>query len=268
MKKYNKKIALILALSIVLALGIPALAAQTEINGSYMDAASHEIHVLVTGQVNAFLNPNKYPVDVYGNGADAELVGTLNAGQVVTRPIVGVNLGNGSVSVKASVNSALKGKFKFATSAPKDTAKTINGYVYLEAAQPTTTLGFDSDNDFSSSAYGKFDGSAVVNAMNATKWKENVDKKTPGVVILKKGTVAGKDELVTLKPAVDGEPVAESYFLARLTGTLGKGDPEKADKGKAWSQTDGFDAIITWSFSTASASTPPPPPLPLLLKLS
>lgn len=253
MKKYNKKIALILALAVVLALAIPALAAQTEINGSYMDAASNEIHVIVTGQVNAFLNPEGYKADVYGNSGDT-VVGTLNSSAVVSRPIVGVNLGNGNVAVKASVNSALKGKFKFATSAPKDTAKTINGLVYLEVSQPTSALGFDATYaDTAKTAYGKFDGASVVKAMNDWKHKETIDKKATDIVILKKGLVSGKESLVTLTAANNGVPVANSYFLARLDGVLGKGDPSK--EGKGWSANDGFDAVITWTFSTAPAAS-------------
>ena len=287
MKKYNKKIALILALSLTLALAIPALATSTNISGSYSPTGTQQINVVVSGgsTVEAILNPGGFTADIYKTSADATVdkttvVGSLNAsGDITTKPIIGVNLGGSTVAVKASVTSTLKGKFKFGSSVPSQTSTT--GMIFLEAlaldpkVKTEYELGYDTTG---AGTYYNFDGAKVVSALNNWKhpelMKELFDTKTPAgkaektaftkwfndkkktnqyvdrdhrdqgyrdeIVVLKKGTVESKQQVCTVP--------ANAYYVARLSGRIGKGD--KTKQGKAWTENDGFGAYIIWTFQT------------------
>ena len=183
MKKYSKKIALIVALTLVLAMAVPAFAAQTNITGSYMAQGTQVINVVVSGgsTVKAFLNPKGYEADVYANEHDtgADAIGQLKpSGDITTMPIVGVNLGASKVKVRAAVTSTLVGNFKFASSAPSPT--TTSGLVFLEAKalgkgseNASYALDYDASGDkwTDSERYDAFDGNKVLEILNG--WNDN-----------------------------------------------------------------------------------------------
>lgn len=290
MKKYSKKIALILALAMTLALAIPALAAQTNISGSYSATGTQVINVAVSGgsTVKAFLNPKGFAANVYENGSDT-VIGSLDpSGDITTMPIVGVNMGGSPVKVRAAVTSTLNGNFKFASSAPSQ--KSTSGLIFLEALalDPAKDVAYNLDYDTAKTGAGRyddFDGAKVLNVLN--NWQDNNDwlnndltdsdekkdfsrefgalKKTnkkaddfrtsgkylDEIVVLKKGTVESKQQLCTLPTAEQNK----TYFIARLSGRLGDGDPTKP--GKYWTSNDGFGASIIWTFQTTEPEKDP-----------
>lgn len=172
MKKHNKKIALILALALTLALAIPALANQTNIQGSYTATGKQVIKVEITGSSNvkAYLNPNGW--DAYLVKKDTGEWDTSTwlkpSGDITTMPIVGVSTGESAVAVRAAVTSTQAGKFKFASSAPSQ--KQTSGLIWLEAK----ALGRSSENSAynlkadatTKSKYYELDAAKVANALN------------------------------------------------------------------------------------------------------
>lgn len=306
MKKHNKKIALILALALTLALAVPALANQTNIQGSYTATGKQVINVAITGSSNvkAFLNPNGW--DAYLVGKDAETC-VHPSGDITTMPIVGVSKGESAVAVRAAITSTQTGKFKFASSAPSE--KSTSGVIWLEAKalgrsseNPAYNLAKDTNT---TKVYNDLDAVKVANALNewglvwmkttgkgvnkvttpVEDWinfnlfkkgadatdeekqqtkdfksafsalkKTNQKAKTDAekaayptgyldeVVVLKKGTAESKQQLCIVPAASEANP---NYFIARLSGRLGKGDTTFA---KAWNSNDGFGASIIWTF--------------------
>lgn len=254
MKKYTKKIALILALALSLAIAIPALASETTIDGSY---ELSDIQVIVPQVGTATLNPYKLPVKIYADDADpandvqGTLIGTMTTpGQIATRPLVGVNMSEIDLNVGATVSGTTTGKFKFATSAPKDSATTNTGLVYLEVKQAGRDLGYSTTAD-ATTVSGGFNGSDVLAELNGWAHKTAYDAKGTDVITVGKKEVS-KSEMCKILKGIDNDgddeidtPDAKGYFVARLDGSIVK-KPKKA-----WSEGDGFSVKVVWDFEPA-----------------
>ena len=294
MKKYSKKVALILALALTLAMAIPALATQTNIQGAYTATGDQVINVAISGgsTVRAMLNPGGFTADIYDIEGDVEsgVIGRLEpSGEITTMPIVGINMGGSPVKIRATVTGALNGNFKFASSVP--TQKSTTGLVFLEAmALPTGKDAYNLEADVSddygypqitynrqktlqvlndwehswidqdlykTGTEGRAEKKVFTDGFNALKKTNQWTNNTRGdadyhkyykneIVVLKKGVAESKQQLCTVAAAKgEGE---YGYFVARLSGRVGAGDPDKA--GKYWTENDGFGASIIWTFQS------------------
>lgn len=256
MKKYSKKIALILVLVLALTAAIPALAAgSTVIEGTYEVS---EVSVIVPDVGTATLNPYGLPVKIKADDKTTT-VGTLEKpGQIATRPLVGVNMGETDLKVGASVIGKADGNFKFATSAPSATSTANSGLVYLQvkkAGDLSYSVGGDAQP--STTVCGGFNAAKVIAELNAWNQPDPTKKYDPKAAdVLTVGTKAASKTFnttiakgrasddTTIGAPID-TPSADGYFVARLVGNIAK----KPKKG--WSQLDGFEVTIAWEFEPA-----------------
>lgn len=250
MKKYSKKIALILVLALVLATAIPALAAtefKTTIEGAYEDI---DLQVLVPTTIQAVLNPYGLPVKIDADDG-TPLDSLTSPGQIATKPLVGANLTDVNLKVGATVTGTQKGQFKLVTSAPSKTAKTNTGLVYLEM-KSASNLGYVVDPDTNSATLSNyFDGASVMTEMN--KWTLPTKYNSKQHLILSNGKATTKSGMCTITAgtaSVEGgeiDTVSENgYFMARLTGSIVQ------KPTNPWVANDGFTAAITWEFEPAT----------------
>ena len=246
MKKYSKKIALILALSLTLALAIPALAQDTVINGSYQ---ATEIKVSVPTNATAIINPYALPVTINDDNGAPISKEVENSQIVVTQPILGYNWGKIPLSVGASVLGTPKGDFRLALEKPSSDTTTKTGLVFFEI-KTGVDLGYATTPD--TVPLGAFAGEKVVDALNA--WTTPAYKSSAKDQILVGTRAASKSEMVTLKgvDTTTGEPVQDSCFIARLNGTIVKAPKE------AWVAADGLEVTITWTFEPSTPTTTTP----------
>lgn len=255
MKKYSKKVALILVLALILATAIPALAATkhtTEITGAY---EAQEIAVLVPGSVNAVINPYRLPVKAYLDDGSVYAETELEKpGQIATNPIVGANLGKLNLSVGATVIGKPKGNFKFSTSAPTSSTTTNTGLVFLQVkAAGGLNDAYTVDRD-ASNAISKLDPAKVMAEINKWTPEETYSSKDTDKVLV--GTkAASKTGFCTIEAGTAGEdgeiaaPSAKGYFVARLGGSVVQ------RPATDWSEEDGFGVSITWIFEPDTRSS-------------
>lgn len=255
MKKYRKKIALILVLALTLAIAIPALAAPTKtvIDGVYEDP---DIQVVIPTAGEAVINPYSLPVKVNADDGTTLLGSVTKVSQVATRPLVGVNLSEIDLSVGATVSGTVTGNFKFATSAPSKTSTAKTGLVYLEVKASPDDLSYGVSSDTATTICNGFDGTAVLDALNnwALPAKYSASDKDKVIVNTKAVTKTG---MCTIKAGTDSDgdnvidtPDAGGYFLARLNGNVAQKPKEE------WVVADGFTANITWVFEPATTAAP------------
>lgn len=247
MKKYSKKLALILVLSLTLAIGIPALAADgtTEITGTYDPPV---VAVLLPGNTTAIINPYGLPVDIYADNGN-DVVGTMEKNQIVAvKPLAGCNLSKVDLNIGASVIGSPSANFRLATEKPDAESTQKTGLVYLEV-KAVDDLGYSSTPDTAlvGKAIGNFDGEKIVNALNGWEKSTFTGEEGSDSQVLVKTTAVKKTGLATLKAAdASGAPVSQSYFVARLGSDIVKAPKE------AWANTDKLDVTVTWILEPAT----------------
>lgn len=246
MKKYSKKVALILVLTLVLATAIPALAVgrSTTITGEYEDV---EIAVSVPSTISATLNPYGLPVKVFADDTTTEIATLKTPGQVATQPIVGANLSDIKLSVGASVTATPSGGFSFAQK--KEDVKNKAGMVWLQMQQVKKDLAYQTTPDTETAVCG-FTGTNVVTQMNSWKLPTKysaTDKAS--LLITSAATGSSKEAMCTLLPIKNGAPDPKGgCFMARLVGDIVK---KQSDPDNDWDVQDGFTLTITWTFEPA-----------------
>ena len=244
MKKYSKKLALILVLSLTLAIGIPAVAADgtTEITGTYDPPV---VAVLLPGNTDAIINPYGLPVDIYADNGN-NVVGTMEKNQIVAAtPLAGCNLSKVDLKIGASVIGSPSANFRLATEKPDAESTLKTGLVYLEV-KAVDDLGYTNTPDTSVNI-GNFDGAKIVNALNTWAKSTFTGEEGSDSQVLVKTTAVKKTGLATLKAAdASGAPVSQSYFVARLGS-----DIVKAPR-KERAATDKLDVTVTWILEPAT----------------
>lgn len=250
MKKYSKKIALILVLALALVTAIPALATSTVIDGEYDPIP---LSVIVPGNVDAILNPFGLPVKIMADDGATNIGSLTNPGQIATKPLVGVNMSEVDLYVGATVTGTPRGNFKFATSAPSKTATTNTGLVYLQVKASSADLAYSTTVD-TTTVCGGFDGTAVLGELNgwALPAKYSASDADKLIISTREST---KSEMCQIKKGIASvsggdvdTPDAKGYFVARVTGNI-------VQKPKtAWVTGDGFTANITWEFTPVPAN--------------
>lgn len=256
MKKFRAKIALILVLSLTLAVAIPALAAQsTKITGKFEQP---EIEVVIPTTATAVINPYKLPVTVYAEDGKSR-IDEVGAGlPVATRPLIGYNASKFPLEISASVVGTPKGDL------------TLNGTLGSVTTKQSV-INFDlKKNDYTTvadtwyynaaaakqhktTAIGQLDGAFVVNAFN-NAWTgcysvqvDTSPKPVKGITV-DAANNTGDDS----KPVY--EPKLTSVFLARLSGEVAedpwavdsKGDASTTEKAP-WTTRDGVDVTVAWT---------------------
>lgn len=257
MKNNRKKIALILVLALTLAIAIPALAAQTtRVVGKY-EVPAIEVIIPTSGQ--AVINPYKLPIKIMAD--DQSTIGNLkNAGQIATRPLVGVNLSEVDLDIGATVVGEATGDFILTAEAPANTVKTKSGQVYLDLANANYDLGYDTTIAGSSTAVcGGFNATAVMSALEG--WTEaDYNKDSPATNhLLVSARADSKQHMVTIKAMTDSDSdgavdtiPSDGYFMARLIGKVTVMPTEE------WTVRDGVNTTITWIIEPTPAANPGP----------
>lgn len=192
MKKYSKKIALILALTLALSIAIPVLASETHISGSYVQNDGKLINVMITGgDVQAIINQKGRDVYLTADDTTTKFEQPISAsGHITTMPIVGVNMGS-KVKISATVTSTPLGNLKFSTSVPAKLTKNkttkvdeftdwkedTSAMVFLEVKHEYG-LNYDAQAILygDGSTYNGFDAEQLLTALSQEEWK------TPDVV--------------------------------------------------------------------------------------
>lgn len=253
MKKYSKKIALILVLALTLAIAIPVLAAnsfETVIDGKYQDPTIDV--VLTTGTISAVINPYGLPMDLMADDNTTSLGKLKNAQVVTAKPLVGYSMSEVDLNVGATIIGAPTGTFKLASEKPESDSTANTGLVYLEA-KTVNDLGYVTGSD-TTTQIGQLTGSKVLTELNGWAKKDYRESNKDQLLV---GTrEATQNTLCTLKAATvaaDGtKTIATSngYMLARLSG-----DIVKAPK-VAWVAADGVKVTISWTFEPNTTTTP------------
>lgn len=244
MKKYSKKIALILALSLVLAIAIPALAADgdTVITGEYAEPVLSI--VLPSGDSSAILNPLALPVKV--EDSDKTVVfGTVKDSQIVmTSPLAGYNYGDTDLDIGVSVIGAPKGSFRLVEAKPGSTDTSKSGQIWFEV-KSDVNLGYDVSKDTTDINYfNHLEIKKIVEAVGteASAWPTVQYTTTNKYQVLVGTRAAEKSNMATIKAVPDGGTVAaENCFVARLNGNIVPKPKE------AWKSSDGVKVTITWN---------------------
>lgn len=259
MKKNRKKIALILALSLTLMASISALAGQTTKITSRYEIPPIEVVIPTAGR--AVINPFNLPVDIKADDGKT-LIGTpwTNAGQIVTKPLVGYNMSGFALKVGATVLGEPTGDFKLVDTDPTtdDTITTKSGQVYLEVQASTSDLGYVLGQDTKTSpttTIGGLTGTTVSSALQGWAQTPYTDADYQLLVGRSAATKRGMCEIAAATTATttapDGStitgtgPDTNGYFMARLCGKV------VAVPKEDWVPTDGLDATITWIIEPA-----------------
>lgn len=237
MKKYSKKIALILILALILVAAIPALAADTVIHGKYQDP---DISVVVPDSVNAVINPLGLPVSI--ENGDVTYGKLTDPGQVATYPLIGYNLSEVKLDIGVTVVGKATGKFMLSSSAPAASSSTKQGQIYLQLDNAGDTMGYPYTLDDDTTAiFGKLEPAPVIAKLEALGAPDayNATLTNQQLVDI---TAKTKKNMVTLDAATGDPlaPVANSFFIARLGGNVVKSPLQ------AWTTSDGVDVTITW----------------------
>lgn len=246
MKKFNKKIALILVLTLILAASIPALAASsTIIMGQYEEPV---LSVVIPASGEITLNPLGLPVTLYAEDGKTVLGKLNDPGQIATKALIGYSLCEEvDLEVHASVIGEAKGDFKFSADAITSSDDAKLGQVCLQVTNPgkdgnAYTLSLDTNPALSSSVCTGVNGLKALGALN--DWNKAAYTGANNEILI--GTTANKNDpdtpLCTLDKATDAKtPSANGYFMARLGGELVK-SPKIA-----WAARDGIKATVTWT---------------------
>ncbi len=246
MRKYSKKIALILVLALTLAVAIPVLATDTVITGRYKEI---KLEVVLPSSTTAIINPYGLPVEIKSDSGAS--LGKVTGNQIVAdKPLVGYSLCEVDLDVKATITGEAQGDFRLATAAPLATDTTKSGLVFFEM-KAVSDLGYTLTPD--ANAIGSLDGAKVYNELN-TWGKTQYAASNKNQVLVGTRAVTTEDPLCTLKAGtkdangVVTEPSANGYFVARLNGDVVDTPREE------WVATDGVNVTITWII----APTPTP----------
>lgn len=251
MKKYSKKIALILVLALTLAIAIPALAAggqKTIINGLYEDP---EIDVtLTTGTISAVINPYGLPVELKADDGSTVLGKIKTNSQIVTAtPLVGYSLSEVDLKVGATVIGEPVGDFRLAIEKPAADSTMKTGLVYLEM-KTVNDLGYTTATD-TTAQIGALTGSKILTELNGWAKKEYAETNADQLIVNTRE--ASKSGMCTLKAAVDASgnklttpATTGGYLLARLSGDVVQKPTTE------WVATDGLNVTISWTFEPAT----------------
>lgn len=255
MKKYSKKIALILVLSLTLAIAIPVLAAtdpafQTEIDGKY-EAPTIDV-VLTNGTVDAIINPYALPVDLKAED-NTTSIGKIKNSQIVTaKPLVGYSLSEVDLNVGATVIGVPTGTFRLASEKPEADSTMKTGLVYLEA-KTVNDLGYSTSPD-TTTYIGSLKGEKILTELN--NWAKKDYRESNKDQILVGTRQASQSSMCTLKAATvaaDGTKTiatTNGYMLARLAGDIVKAPTDE------WVAADGVTVTISWTFEPNTTTTP------------
>lgn len=261
MKKFRAKIALILVLSLTLAVAIPVLADQTtKITGKYEAPA---IEVVIPTTASAVINPFGLPVQVLAEDGRTPLgyVGEDGTSLVVTRPLAGYNASLFDLDVSASVVGTPKGGLTLDGTAGAVTTK--KSVINFEMKTNTYELDSDTYTWYYNAAdaktnkdkvIGQLDGALILGALNeAWSGQQTVQVGTtatsvPAITVKKGEEVEDALGRKTIEPADDG------IFFARLSGEVAeepnavdsKGNEITTEKVK-WAALDGVDVNIAWT---------------------
>ena len=245
MKKYSKKIAIILVLALTLVIAVPALAAsqQTIVTGNY-EEPEIDVTITATGAVSAVINPFALPWAIESD-AGIELSPKLKNSQIVTAiPIAAYSMSEVDLDVGAKVvGETLGNEFLLASEKPASDSTMKTGLVYLEM-QTVSDLAYTSTPD--TNTIGDLDGTKIVTELN--NWTRVPYRETNKNQLIVSAIEGSKSGMCTLKAAVDAsgakltEPAPNGYMIARLSG-----DVVKNPTG-GWSEDDGVKVPITWTF--------------------
>ncbi len=246
MKKYSKKIALILVLALTLVAAVPVLAAggqQTVINGLYEDPTIDV--VLTTGTISAVINPYGLPVELKADDGTTVL-GKIKDSQIVAAtPLVGYSMSEVDLDVGATLVGEAVGDFRLASEKPEADSTMKTGLVYLEM-KTVNNLGYTTSPD-TATCIGSLTGSDILTALNGWAKKDYAETNTDQLLVSSRE--ATKNGMCTLKAAVDASgnklttpATTDGYLLARLSGDVVKSPREE------WVPTDGVNVTISWIF--------------------
>lgn len=255
MKKFRTKIALILVLSLTLAVAIPALAAgqSTKITGKYEETT---IEVVIPTTATAVINPYKFGVPIYADDGETRLGAIGEGEEVVTRPLIGYNMSEFDLKVGATVVGTEKGALTLGTTA--DSGKRVQ--IDFEIKQNDYETGFDgwyytvdAAEKKSKEVIGQFNGKYVVAALNKT-WSDkkfvtvkNANDAPNGVELAADdGIKLAKAEEKKVGTQMELQPKPASIFFARLTGDVATHPVIEGQKVE-WDKKDGVDVTIAWT---------------------
>ena len=256
MKKFRAKIALILVLSLTLAVAIPALAAQTtKITGMYEAPA---IEVVIPTAAQAVINPFGLPQQITADDGRSDLgaIGTTGDKTIVTRPLVGYNMSKYDLKISANVTAATeKGDFKFAA-AKLNKEGVVNFEIktndYTLAAGDTKWFLGNTDR---TKSLNQLDGAGVVGALDS--WAQSASPATGTISITNAANLPTTAAECTIKAAtsvtdpatnrVTMRPDKESIFFARLNGDVEKKPLDANGKALEWTTRDGMDVTVAWT---------------------
>ena len=252
MKKYSKKIALILVLALTLAIAVPVLAAQqTIVTGAYEDPVI-DVTITATGEVGAVINPYALPWAVQTDNG-TELASKLKNSQVVVaKPLAAYSMSEVDLKVGAKVLGEVVGdEFRLASEKPESDSTMKSGLVYLEM-KTVDDLGYSNTPD-ASLCIGDLEGSKIVAALNDWAREPYMESKANQLLV---GTrEVSKTGMCTLKAAVDASgnkltapATTGGYMVARLSGDMVKAPTIP------WKATDGVKVTITWIFEPATTN--------------
>lgn len=252
MKKYSKKIALILVLALTLAIAVPVLAAQqTIVTGEYEDPVI-DVTITATGDVGAVINPYALPWAVTTDDG-TELAAKLKNSQiVVAKPLAAYSMSEVDLNVGAKVLGEVVGdEFRLSSEKPDSESTMKSGLVYLEM-KSVDDLGYTNTPD-TSACIGDLNGAKIVKALN--DWTREPYSESKATQLVVSTREASKTGMCTLKAAVDasGNKLATpattgGYMVARLSGDMVKAPTVP------WKETDGVKVTITWIFEPATTN--------------
>lgn len=239
MKKYSKKVALILVLALTLAVAIPVLAAgeKTEINGAYAEPV---LAVSLPADTSAVINPYGLPVSIKTD-SNVEIADKMMDSQIVAaKPLFGYSTCEVDLDIGATVVGVPSSSFRLSTEKPESDSTLKTGLVYFEM-KTVDDLAYTTTPD--TTCIGSVKGEKVVQALNAWAKKAYSESNTDQVIVSARPTT--KNGMCTLEKGVkqvDGsyKPATNGYFVARLTGDLVKAPTDP------WKETDTLDVTITW----------------------
>ncbi len=251
MRKYSKKIALILVLALTLVAAVPVLAktSDTVITGRYKDI---QIEVVVPSSTTAIINPYGLPMDITDdNGAS---LGKVSDNQIITAtPLVGYSMCEVPVDINVTVTGEPQGDFRLALEKPTTTDTTKSGLVYFEI-KPVNDLGYSGSTD--TNPIGKLVGSKVYTELK--NWsKGSYSASATNQVLVGTRAVTTTTPVCKLNAAqtdtngkVTGPATTNGYFVARLNGDI-VGTPRDE-----WVTSDGVNVTISWIITPSKTTTP------------
>ncbi len=248
--KCKRLISMGLATVMAMALGVPALAANTVITGTYQEI---KIDVAIPTTGTAVINPYNMPVKAM-SGTD-EVGALTTAGKIATQPLIGISTCEVALDVGATVVGAPKGNMMLASEDISEET-TNSAVIYLECKQDRTLYASDVTTNTTLKPISGIAGDSAVNAFNqwatstynfATDVTAETDNKDKVLVTETENTKQG---LCTIFKGTEisgtMKPQQGSFLLARLGGDVVQNPSE------AWSNRDSVAVTVSFTFTPAA----------------